>query len=141
MSYAAAGALQTAVYQLLVNDSALAALVDGIHDAPPPGVSPGSSSGVFVVLGEETVLNRGDVSGPGAEHRFAVSVITDVPGFFAAKAAASRIVTLLTEATLALSEARLVGIWFQEARARRLEGGQLRQVDLLFRARVEITAA
>ncbi len=137
MSYASAPGLQAAIYQLLAADSALAALVAGIHDAPPPG----TPQGTYVILGEEEVLERGDATGPGAEHRLAVSVVSDAPGFLSAKQAAARVSELLTAAAPAVAGARVVAIWFQDARARRLEGGTLRRIDLRFRARLEILAA
>lgn len=137
MSYAAAAALQTALYALLAADPALAALVDGIHDAPPPG----TLRGLHVVLGEEEVLDRGDATGPGAEHRLTVAVVSDAAGFLTAKRAAARISELLDAASPALPGARLVGLWFHDARARRLEGGRARRIDLRFRARIDILAA
>ena len=137
MSYASGAALQAAVYQLLAGDAALAAMVAAIHDAPPPG----TPQGTHVILGEDEALDRSDVSGPGAEHRLTVSVVSDAAGFLAAKQAAGRISDLLTWATPALPGARVVAIWFQDARARRLEGGRVRRIDLRFRARIQIDAA
>lgn len=137
MSYALAPGLQAAVFQLLAGDAALAALVSGIHDAPPPG----TPQGTYVVLGEEEALDRGDATGPGAEHRLTIAVVTDAAGFLAAKQAAARISDLLTWASPPLAGGRVVAIWFQDARARRLEGGTIRRIDLRFRARIEIDAA
>ena len=133
MSYMSAPALQTAVYAVLVGDTALAALVEGVHDAPPPG----TPSGTYVVLGAEEVIDRSDISGPGAEHRFAVQVFSDAPGFLAAKQAAARIAEILPGVTLALETGRLVDLWFHQAQARRLEGGAVRRIELRFRARIE----
>lgn len=134
MSYMSAAALQAAVYQHLVADAPLAALVDGgIHDAPVPG----TASGSYVVLGAEEVIDRSDVSGPGAEHRFTLSILSDAPGFQHAKEIAGRIGRILPGADLALSEGRLVDLWFHQAQARRVEGGAVRRIDLRFRARIE----
>jgi hypothetical protein len=67
MSYGVAAALQQAVYQHLVQDATLMALVGGaIFDAVPPGTAPGT----FVLLGPEEVRDLSDVSGGGAEHSF-----------------------------------------------------------------------
>jgi hypothetical protein len=137
MSYAAAQGLQAALFGLMAADPVLVALVDGIHDAPPPG----TPQGTRVLLGEEEVLERGDATGPGAEHRVLVSVVSDAAGFAAAKAAAARLTDLLTGATLAVPGARVVAIWFQDARARRLDGGRARRIDLRFRMRLEFIAA
>ncbi|MFN3953154.1 MAG: DUF3168 domain-containing protein [Pararhodobacter sp.] len=133
MSYMSAPALQAAVYAHLSGDAELAALVEAIHDAPPPG-TPG---GTHVVLGPEEVIDRSDVTGPGAEHRFMVSVLSDAPGFLPAKQAAARIAALLPGAALELAAGRLVDLWFHQAQARRLDGGAVRRIDLRFRARIE----
>jgi len=134
MSYMSAAALQGAVYHHLLADAGLTALIgDAIHDAPPPGTPPGS----YVVLGAEEVIDRSDVSGPGAEHRFTVSVVSDAAGFQLAKQIAGRISAILPDADLALAEGRLVAIWFHQAQARRVEGGAVRRIDLRFRARIE----
>lgn len=137
MTYALGPSLQSALYALLAGDPALAALVDAVHDAPPPG----TPQGTYAVLGEDEALDRGDATGPGAEHRLTISVVSDADGFLAAKRAAARITDLLTWATPPLTGGRVVAIWFQDARARRQDGGTIRRIDLRFRARVEIFAA
>lgn len=134
MSYRAGAALQAAVYTLLSADTALLALVDGIHDAAPPG----APQGTYVLLGEDEAFDRGDATGPGAEHRLTVAVVSDAPGFLAAKQAAARVSDLLADAEPAVAGARVAGLWFHDARARRLAGGQVRRIDLRFRARLEI---
>jgi hypothetical protein len=133
MSYASGAAVQAAVFQLLVGDAALGALVGGVYDAPPPG----TPQGTYVILGEDEAIDRGDGTGPGAEHRLTISVVSDAAGFLAAKQAAARISEVLTWAQPALAVGRVVTIWFQDVRARRLEGGTLRRIDLRFRVRVE----
>jgi hypothetical protein len=133
MSYASGPAVQAAVFQILAGDGALEALVDGIYDAPPPG----TPQGRYVILGEDEAVDRGDGTGPGAEHRLTISVVSDAAGFLGAKQAAARISEVLTWASPALDVGRVVAIWFQDARARRLEGGTLRRIDLRFRVRVE----
>lgn len=135
MSYQSAAALQGALYALLSADAALAALVPGgIFDAPPPATPQGS----YVVLGEEDAIDRSDVSGPGAEHQILISVLSDAAGFLTAKEAAARIAALLPGQRPALAVGRVVEIWFQRARARRLAGNTVRALDLRFRVRVEI---
>jgi len=135
MSYAMAAPLQAAVYQLLSTDSALTALVGGaIHDGLPAGPLPET----YVSLGPEVVRDSSDRDGAGALHRFTVSVISEAEGFAAAKAAAAAIGAALVDATPALSRGRVVGIWFERAQARRTgSAGQIRRIDLKFRARVE----
>lgn len=135
MSLQASAALQVALYDLLTGDSALAALVPGgIFDAAPPATPPST----YVILGEEDVIDRSDLSGAGAEHRVLVQVLSDAAGFATAKAASARIGALLPGATPTLSTGRVVAIWFHQAQARRAEGNALRRIDLRFRVRVEI---
>ena len=134
MSYAVAAALQAAVYQRLLADPALQALVgSAIYDAVPPGTVTGS----YVSLGPEDVTDASDKTGDGARHDFVVSVVTDAAGFQAAKEVAAAISDALVDAPLALARGSLVGLWFVSAKARRVKTGEARRIDLTFRARVE----
>ncbi len=133
MSYGMSGALQAAVFEALSADVALGALVgSAIYDAVPTGSLPD----LYVQLGSETVSDASDGSGAGAEHRFAVSVITAQPGFAAAKAVAGAVSDVLHDADLELSRGRLVLLRFERANVRRIDGASGRQIDLRFRARV-----
>lgn len=131
MSYGAAAALQAAVYQHLTADPALAGVA--IHDAVPSG-----PSGTFVLVGPEEARDASDKSGAGAEHRLAVSVISDGAGFLAAKTIAAAISDSLAGASLVLARGRLVSLLFQRASARRIDEGEVRRIDLTFRARIEL---
>lgn len=134
MSYGMGAALQAAVYGRLQADAALVALVgDAIYDAAPAG----GAAGMYVSLGVDEARDRSDGTGAGAVHDFTVSVVTDASGFAAAKDAAAAISDALVDAALVLSRGRLVSLGFLRARARRVPGGALRQIDLRFRARVE----
>ena len=134
MSYASGAALQAAVFQRLGADSALAALIGpAIYDAVPPG----TVTGTYVSLGPEDVRDASDVTGGGALHEFTVSIVTDASGFSQAKAVAAAVSDALTGAPLTLSRGHLVGLWFLKARARRVQTGELRRIDLGFRARIE----
>jgi hypothetical protein len=134
MSYGVAEALQAAIYQRLSTDAALIALAGtAIHDAPPPGTAPD----LMVLIGPETVRERADITGPGAEHEFTVSVVGGSAGFATVKAAAVAVSDALEGAQLSMFRGRLVGLWFLRAEARRDRRGQGRRVDLVFRARVE----
>jgi hypothetical protein len=126
--------LQSALFTLLTGDATLAGLVPGgIYDAPPPG----TPQGTYVLIGEGEALDRSDVTGPGAEHRVTLSVVSDATGFLTAKQAAARLSELLPGATPALAVGRIVAIWFHTARARRIEGAAVRRIDLVFRVRIE----
>lgn len=132
MSYLASAALQSAVYGRLSTFPALAGV--SILDALPPGVPAGS----FVLIGPEVVLDQSDKSGPGAEHRFDVAVISDASGFLTAKAIAGAASAALVDAPLTLAAGHLVSIGFVRAVARRLDQGEVRRIDMTFRARIEL---
>ncbi len=133
MSYLCAADLQKAVYQHLHADAELVAAGVAVHDAPPPG----TPRGTYVVLGPEDVIDRSDASGPGSEHRFSIAVVSDAAGFVTAKRVAGRVNEVLQDPPLVLARGRLVGLWFHQAQARRIEGGKGRRIELRFRARVE----
>lgn len=131
MSYAAAAALQAAVFQHLTAAPALAGVA--VHDAVPPG-----PAGTFVLVGPEEARDASDGSGPGAEHLLQVAVISDAAGFLAAKGLAGTVSDVLSGAALSLSRGRLVSLEFLRARAARKDAGAVRRVDLTFRARIEL---
>ena len=134
MSYGTSAALQTAVYQALVADTALQALVGtAIYDAPPAGVLPST----YVTLGEEDASDASTQTGSGALHDITVTVNSDAAGFATAKAVAAAISDVLDGAVLTLTRGHLVGLWFRRARARRVGVGDQRRIDLRFRARTE----
>lgn len=134
MSYAISAALQSAVFAEISGDTAVVASVgNGVYDAIPSGILPS----LYISLGAESVRNLGDKTGSGAAHQFIISVITDVPGFHAAKEAAGAVCDVLEDADLTLTRGRLVSLRFQRARAFKIDKGAGRQIDLTFRARVE----
>ncbi|GGG64258.1 hypothetical protein GCM10011415_08510 [Salipiger pallidus] len=133
MSYAMTAALQSAVYQTLVEDTALSALVGAhIYDALPQGTLPE----LYVTLGAETVRDASDATGVGAWHDFNVAVVTDAAGFQVAKTVAAAACDALSGAGPVLERGRLVSLRFLKAKAKRESGG-LRRIDMTFRARVE----
>lgn len=131
MSYAAAAALQSAVFARLAGYSALAGVT--VADA----VAPGAGKGKFILLGPETASDKGDKGRAGAEHQFQVSVISDDTGFLSAKVIAARVSDALIGASLTLSVGTLVQMSFVRAIARRLNEGDQRRIDLVFRARID----
>lgn len=134
MSYGAAAALQAAVYQRLRASATLSTLIGtAIYDAVPEG----TPVGTWVALGPEDVRNVGDITAPAAEHEFSVSVVTDLPGFQRAKAVAVAVSDALVDAPLTLARGRLTGLQFLRAKARRVEAGEARRIDLTFRARID----
>ncbi|GFE49889.1 hypothetical protein So717_16420 [Roseobacter cerasinus] len=134
MSYAMSGALQAAIYDALINDGAVAALVGPhVYDAVPSGVVPET----YVSLGREQVRDASDQTGDGALHDLEISIITAQPGFAAAKDLAGAISDVLHDADLTLSRGRLVFLKFQRADARRVDANTGREIRMRFRARVD----
>lgn len=134
MSYGVSTALQQAVYQHLVADPGVTALVGGaIYDAVPPGIV----AGTYVSLGPEDVRDASDLTGHGALHEITVSVVTDAAGFSTAKAVATAVSDALVDAALTLDRGALVYLNFHRARARRVQDADVRRIDLKFRARVQ----
>jgi hypothetical protein len=129
MSYAQGAALQAAVHAALTGHPALAGVA--VLDAVPPG----GATGTFVLIGAEEVRDASDATGAGAEHRVDLSVRSDAAGFLAAKGVAAAVCDAMEG--LALTTGRVVGVWFQKAKAVRSEDGAERRVDLTFRVRVE----
>ena len=138
MSLAASTALQAAVYQALRDDVALRDLVgDAIYDAMPVA----APAGAYVAIGPEQVNDAGDMTGAGAWHDFTVSALSgteDASGFSLVKRVAAAVCAALDGAPLQPGKGHLVGLWFLRARARRVENGAGRRVDLTFRARMDL---
>ncbi len=136
MSYGASSALQTAVYDALINDTAVAAQVGtAVFDAVPSGTPPA----LFILLGDEEVRDRSDATAAGSLHDFTLSVVGDVAGFRAVKQAAGAVSDALLNAELTLQRGQMVSMVFLRARARRVGTGNARRVDLRFRAQIEDT--
>ena len=133
MSYAAAAALQEAVFAHLAADPAVTAILGGaIHDALPAGPPPP----LYLSLGPETVRDRSDGSARGAEHDVTLSIVSDAAGFHLAKTAAAAVCDALADPALPLTRGRLVALHFARASAKRDSGGR-RRIDLTFRARLD----
>lgn len=134
MSYGVSAALQSAVYQALVDDAALGAIVGSdIYDALPSGTLPS----LYVALGPEEVKDLSDKTGAGAAHQFTVSVVTDAAGFATAKQAAGAVSDVLVAADLTLDRGTLVALYFQRAKAVRVGTADERRIDLTFNAIVQ----
>ncbi|MDD9706187.1 DUF3168 domain-containing protein [Seohaeicola sp. SP36] len=133
MTYAAAAALQEAVFAHLAADPDVTALLGGaIHDALPAGPLPP----LYLSLGPEVARDRSDATAQGAEHEITLSVVADAAGFHLAKTAAAAVCDALLDPDLVLARGRLVGMHFIRATAKRDSGGR-RRIDLTFRARLD----
>lgn len=136
MSYASAAALQTALYQALINDPSVTALLGtAVYDALPAGQLPS----LYVSIGGEQVRAVADSTGNGAVHFVKLSVISEAAGYAVAKEAAAAICGVLNDPPLVLTEGRLVSMRFVRAKAALIGKGQKRRIDLTFRARVDET--
>ncbi|WP_166416360.1 DUF3168 domain-containing protein [Cochlodiniinecator piscidefendens] len=134
MSYGVGASLQTAIYTHLVADTALSALVgSAIYETVPPGTLPS----LYVSLGAEDVRDRSDVTASGALHSIVVSVVAETASFQAAKTAAAAVSDALVDADLSLARGQLVYSRFYKARARRIDPGDSRRIDLIFHMRVD----
>jgi len=134
MSYSMSGALQAAVYQALMSNAALTALVGpDVYDAVPTGTVPET----YVSLGRERVQDASDQTGDGALHRFEISVITTKPGFAGIKAVAACISDVLHGADLTMARGSLVYLRFEHADARRIDASSGREILMRFKARVD----
>lgn len=133
MTYALSADLQRAVYQALRGDSALQDQIgDAIYDVVPAGQLPST----YVSLGPEDVRDWSDKTGRGARHDFTISVVTDAAGFQTAKVVAGAVTDALAATDAALTRGTLVSLSFRRARAVRVEEGNMRRIDLSFRALV-----
>lgn len=133
MTYAVSAALQTAIFETLVTDPALAALVgDAVYDALPSGQRPD----LYISLGTEQVRDQSDTTGAGALHELVISVVAGQSGFARAKEAAAAVSDALHDADLPLTRGNLVFLQFHRARATRARNNDTRRIDLTFRARV-----
>lgn len=128
MRYRGAAQLQAAIHARL---SAVAGVP--VVDALPPGPAPAT----YVLVGAEEVRDASDLSGPGAEHRVTVSVISAAAGFLAGKDVAARLTEAMEDGLPSPEEGRIVSVRLVRAMARRAEAGALRRIDLTFRIRVE----
>lgn len=127
-------ALQGAIYDTLLADAGLAALVGtAIYDAIPAGALPET----YVVLGDEIITDRSAVLCVATRHDFTISVLSTAQGYGAAKEVAAAINTALMSTTLTLAEGHLVYLNFLRARAARVGTRKTRRIDITFRAMIE----
>lgn len=133
MSYAMSAALQEAVFTALAGNMALAAMIEGIYDAPA-GSDGTPPTGTYITLGDEVAKDRSSASHKGTTLDFDINIHSDFAGFSAAKAAAAEVVDTLAWADLALSRGALVNLKFLKSRTRRGAAPETRRIVLVFRA-------
>ncbi|MGF1503110.1 MAG: DUF3168 domain-containing protein, partial [Paracoccaceae bacterium] len=114
MSYAAAAALQRALFERLTDDAVPEALVGvPIVDMPAEGALPET----YVALGPEQVRDASTKTSRGAEHRVSVTVTSAGGGFQKAKRIAGAVCDHLETALPLLDTGRLCNLDFLRAQA------------------------
>jgi hypothetical protein len=109
-------------------------LVGGnIFDALPSG----EIALTYILIGEEKILDRSDVTGASTRHDVTVSVVSSSAGFSDAKIIAAEICNALVDGSVILSAGNLRQIQFRSAKSRRDTGGAERRIDLIFRALID----
>lgn len=125
--------LQAALFDRLTSDAEVGALAGAhIYDAVPAGPVPD----LYVLLGEETVKDVTDSSGPAALHDVSITIISTAESFLALKTLAAAITQALLGAPLTLAAGQVAAIWPQRSEARRNASGQ-RRIELKFKLRIE----
>ncbi|MEM8979397.1 MAG: DUF3168 domain-containing protein [Pseudomonadota bacterium] len=134
MSYGPAPDLQQAIYAALTGDAELTSLSGGaVFDAMPEG----KPEDCFILIGDEEVRDRSDVSGFGADFLVAISVIGPSDGFLKIKQIAARVSDLLLNFNPSLARGCIGFSHLDRVRARRSTPQTHRRVDLRFRMRVD----
>ena len=133
MSYAQTAALQEAVYNELLGNPVLVALVPNIYDSPPAG-SGEAPNGTYISLGNEVAKDRSSATHKGTTLDFEINIHSDFAGFSAAKEVAGLVVDTLDWADLPLSRGALITLKFMKSRARRGVAPETRRIALVFRA-------
>ncbi|MBI3433532.1 MAG: DUF3168 domain-containing protein [Proteobacteria bacterium] len=130
----ASAALRAAVYDALVADGALAALLGGtrIYDEPPR-----SAVFPYVTLGETRVSDFSAGGEPGEEHQLTLHGWSRQGGHRQAHLIAGALLSVLDDAPLALAGYRLVNLRFATADIRREADGRTYRALVRFRAVTE----
>jgi hypothetical protein len=130
----AARALQEAVFEALVADAALVALLGGskvFDGAPRNAVAP------YVHLGEALARDWSTATEAGTEISFAVVVWSRAPGRSEGLLVAERVAALLHDAPLELDGFRLANLRHVSTETARVETPEGRRTVVRFRAVVE----
>jgi hypothetical protein len=99
--------LQSSIYQLLVNDAALGALIEGVYDRPVQG-----TEFPYLTLGESIGADWSTKTTRGMEHTFTIHAWSRDGGRKQASSIMERIHTLIHQADLAVSGQTTVVVRF-----------------------------
>ncbi len=140
MTYAMSWPLQQALHAAIAGDADCAAFFGPrIYDAAPPLGPDASAEGLYLTIGDETVVDWSTASDRGARHQVTLSVHAPRHGFAEAKQAAAAVSDVMLDGPLAPSRGRIVGTRFLGARTRRAEGDRLRRIEMRFDITLEDT--
>ncbi len=137
MTYALAQSLQKAIYETLIADPAVQALIGThIYDSPLP-LENATDLPDYVTFGREAVKEAGSATSDGALHDFQIIVHSAESGFSPAKTIAGAICDALLDAQLTLSRGDLIYLRFLRAKAATARTERRKTISLDFRAFVE----
>lgn len=134
MSYAAAAALQRALFARLT-ESGIPAAMAGIPvvDAQTGGALPDT----YIALGPEKVRDASTKTSRGADHRVTITVTSATGGFQQVKQIAGGVCEQLESVMPPLETGQLCALDFVRAQATRGPSGATRRIDLTFRAIID----
>jgi hypothetical protein len=140
MSYGMSWPLQQALHAAIAGDGGCAAFFGPrIYDAAPPFGPDASEEGLYLTIGDETVIDWGTATDRGARHQVTLTVHAPRHGFAEAKQAAAAVSDVMLDGVLTPSRGRVVGTYFLGARTRRAEGDALRRIEMRFGITMEDT--
>ena len=140
MTYALSWPLQQALHAKIAGDAGCVAYFgERIFDAAPPFGPDAAAEGLYLTIGDETVVDWSTASDRGARHQVTLTVHAPRHGYAEAKQAAAAVSDVLLDGTLAPTRGRIVGAWFLGARTRRSEGDALRRIEMRFGISLEDT--
>lgn len=127
-------ALRAAMRTHLVGDAALVATLGGakVFDEAPRDAAP-----PYVLFADAQARDWSSDLSRGAEQFFVISIFSTHRGAAEALSIAERLVALLNEAPLVLTDHRLIDLRFLAMEPRRETQGRFARVDLRFRATTE----
>jgi hypothetical protein len=140
MTYALSWPLQQALHAAIAGDAGCASFFEErIYDAAPPFGPDAAAEGLYLTIGDETVVDWSTASDQGARHQVTLTVHAPRHGFAEAKQAAAAVSDLMLEGTLRPARGRVVDARFVGARTRRAEGDALRRIEMRFSIVLEDT--
>jgi hypothetical protein len=141
MTYALSWPLQQALHAAIAGDPDCAAFFGArIYDAAPPFGQDAAAEGLYLTIGDETVVDWSTATDRGARHQVTLTVYAPRHGYAEAKQAAAAVSDVLLDGTLAPARGRVVDARFIGARTRRAEGDALRRIEMRFGIVLEDTA-